>query len=214
VDPSLEPVYQYPQPNVFLLSAPRYTLKMHLFHGLTLFLADDDGAVRLQDSPLFTISEKDKPLLSEDTKQAFTWPQEAPASMTAHAYDRLRYHTNFGADRVTISMDRDYTQFDPAQFTVPGKWTSAQGLPAWSRIIAVDASGKEVEAKPGTELKIAAAELAFPGAKWNLAFAFTPPQPVTFDGTGLKFAIGSLNGDSWSVGFCKPGELDGWRKGQ
>ena len=212
VDPTLESVYQYPQSNVFLLSAPRYTLKMHMFHGLTLHLADDDGVVRLKDAPLFTISEKDKPLLFEGTKQAFTWPNESPAGLVAHAYDRLRYQMKFAADRVAISMDRDYTQFDPARFTVPGQWTSPQGAPTWKRIIAVDADGKEVEAKPGTELKIAAAELAFPGGKWNLAFAFTPPQPVSFDGAQMQFPIGCLNGDAWSVGFCKPGELDVWRK--
>ena len=111
-------------------------------------------------------------------------------------------------------MDRDYTQFDPAQLTVPGKWISPQGAPTWSRIIAVEANGKEVEAKPGTKLKTAAAELAFPGARWNLVFAFTPPQPVTFNGTGMQFPIGSFSEDAWSVGFCKPGELDAWRKGQ
>ena len=84
----------------------------------------------------------------------------------------------------------------------------------WARVIAVDARGKAVDAKPGTKLKIAAAELAFPGAQWNLAFAFTPPQPVTFNGTEMKFQIGCLNEDAWSVGFCEPGELDAWRKGQ
>ena len=51
-------------------------------------------------------------------------------------------------------------------------------------------------------------------AKWNLAFAFTPPQPVTFKGAGMQFPIGSLNGNTWSVGFCKPRGLDGWRKGR
>jgi len=182
-----------------------------MFHGLTLYLADDDGAVRLQDRPLFTISDGAKPLMFEGTTQAFTWPVESPALLVAHAFERLRYNMNFAADRVTVSMDRDYTQFDPAHITVPGKWTSPQGAPAWARIIAVDANGKEVEAKPGTDLKIAAAELAFPGAKWHLAFAFTPPQPVTFNGTEMQFPIGSLNGDAWSVGFCKPGELDAWR---
>jgi hypothetical protein len=213
VGPTLEYVYQYPRPNVFLVEAPLYTLKMHMFHGLTLYLADDDGAVRLEDSPLFTISEKDQPLLFEGTRHAFTWPREAPARLTAHAYDRLRYHVTFGADRVTVSMDRDYTQFDPASFVVPGQWISPQGEPTWSRIIAVDASGKEVEAKPGTKLMVAAAELAFPGAGWSLTFEFSPPQPVTFDGTALRFPIGCLDGDAWSVGFCKPGELDAWRKG-
>jgi hypothetical protein len=76
----------------------------------------------------------------------------------------------------------------------------------------VDASGEEVEARPETKLKIAAAELAFPGARWHLAFAFTPPQPVTLSGAEMQFPIGSLTGDAWSVGFCKPGELEAWRK--
>jgi len=213
VDPALESVYQYPRPNVFLVNAPRYTLQMHMFHGLTLHLADDTDTVRLQDSPLFTISDGEKPLMFEGTTHAGTWPEEAPAKFVAHAYDRLRYHMKFAADRVTISMDRDYTQFDTAYFTVPGKWTSPRGAPTWARIIAVDARGKHVDAKPGTKLKIAAAELAFPAAEWNLAFAFTPPQPVTLNGTEMKFQIGSLNGDAWSVGFCKPGELDAWRRG-
>ena len=109
-------------------------------------------------------------------------------------------------------MDAGWAQFDPAYFTVPGKWVSLQGPPAWARIIAVDGTGKEVEAKPGTKLRIAAAELAFPGARWNLAFTFTPPQPVAFNGTEMQFPIGSLNGDAWSVGFCTPGGLAAWRK--
>jgi len=214
VGPTLEYVYQHPKPNVYLVHGPRYTLKMDMFHGLTRFLADDDDTVRLEDSPLFTFSDGAKPLLSEGTTHAFTWPSEAPASLVAHAYDRCRYHVGFGADRITVRMDAGWTQFDPTYFTVPGRWVSPQGPPTWARVIAVGASGKEVEAKPGTNLKIAAAELAFPGAKWHLAFAFIPPQPVTFNGDEMQFPIGSLNGDAWSVGFCKPGELDAWRKGQ
>jgi hypothetical protein len=60
---------------------------------------------------------------------------------------------------------------------------------------------------------VAAAELAFPKAKWHLAFSFDPPQHVTFNGTGLAFSVGNIDGDSWSVGFCPPGELDAWRAG-
>jgi len=45
-------------------------------------------------------------------------------------------------------------------------------------------------------LALTAAELAFPGARWNLAFEFTPPQPVTFDGTALRFPIGCLEGEA------------------
>jgi hypothetical protein len=44
---------------------------------------------------------------------------------------------------------------------------------------------------------VVAAELEFPGAKWNLAFKFEPAQEVTFNGAELKFAIGS----------CRSGEL-------
>ena len=212
VDPSLESVYQYPQKNVFLVSAPHYTLKLHMRHGLPLYLADDDGTVRLEDGELFTISNKDKPVLSASTADGFTWPEEAPAGLVAHMGE-LRYCVKLTGDRVILSMDRDYTTFDPARITIPGKWISPEGAPTWKRIVAVDASGQEVQAKPGTELKIAAAELAFPGAKWNLAFGFNPPQPVTFNGTELTFPIGSYSGDACSAGFCKPGELDAWRKG-
>ena len=60
-------------------------------------------------------------------------------------------------------------------------------------------------------MKVVAAELEFPQAKWNLAFAFQPAQEVAFNGTELKFTIGSLTNDNWQVGFCRPGELDRWR---
>ena len=79
------------------------------------------------------------------------------------------------------------------------------------RIIALDGSGKEVDAQPGAKVKVVAAELEFPGAKWNLAFKFEPAQEVAFNGAALKFAIGSLTNDNWQVGFCRPGELDAWR---
>jgi hypothetical protein len=212
IGPVLRFVYQHPKANVFHIDAPKYTIRHDMFHGLCRYLADDDDVVRLDGVPLFTFRSAKAEMLSESTKHAFTWPGEAPAGLTAHVYDACRYHVRFGADRVTVRMDAGWAQFDPAYFTVPGKWNSPKGAPTWSRIVAVDASAKEMEAKPGTELKIAAAELAFPGAKWNLAFAFTPPRSVTFDGTELRFAIGSLNGDAWSVGFCRPGELDVWRK--
>jgi hypothetical protein len=212
IGPVLRFVYQHPKANVFHIDAPKYTIRHDMFHGLCRYLADDDDVVRLDGVPLFTFRSAKAEMLSESTKHAFTWPGEAPAGLTAHVYDACRYHVRFGADRVTVRMDAGWAQFDPAYFTVPGKWNSPKGAPTWSRIVAVDASAKEMEAKPGTELKIAAAELAFPGAKWNLAFAFTPPRSVTFDGTELSFAIGSLNGDAWSVGFCRPGELDVWRK--
>ena len=45
----------------------------------------------------------------------------------------------------------------------------------------------------------------------ELAFKFEPAQEVTFNGTELKFAIGSLTNDNWQMGFCRPGELESWR---
>ena len=49
------------------------------------------------------------------------------------------------------------------------------------------------------------------GADWNLAFKFEPPQDVQFNGLEMKFTIGSLTGDNWQVGFCRPGRFDAWR---
>ena len=45
-----------------------------MFNGLHRFLADDDDTVRLNGSPLFTLSDGSTELLSEKTAQAFTWP--------------------------------------------------------------------------------------------------------------------------------------------
>ena len=149
--------------------------------------------------------------MSEKTAKAFTWPEESPASITAHAYDRARWQAIYFHDRILIRMDPGWTQFERTYFSVPGDWSWSQEPPRWKRIVALDGSDKEVEAQPGSKLKVIAAELEFPGAKWNLAFKFEPAQEVTFNGTGLKFAIGSLTNDNWQVGFCRPGELDAWR---
>jgi hypothetical protein len=216
VNSVLEYVYRHPARNVFRVTAERYTAEMDMDHGLTRYLADDDETLRLGGSPLFTFSDGKKPWLFEGCTNNSTWPVSVPASLTGapSAYGDCRYRMDFKPDRITVRMDAGWTRFDPTYFTVPGRWISPQGATAWARVIAVDADGKEVEAKPGTNLKIAAAELAFLGAKWHLVFTFAPPQPVTFSGAGMQFPIGSLNGDAWSVGFCRPGGLDAWRKGQ
>jgi len=215
VDAVLEYVYRHPERNVFRVSAPRYIVEMDMDSGLSRHLADDGETVRLNGSPLFTFSDGKKPWLFDGCTNNSTWPTPVPAALTGapSAYGTCRYRMDFKPDRITVRMDPGWTQFDPTVFTLPGKWISPQGAPNWARIIAVDVSGEEVEARPETKLKIAAAELAFPGARWHLAFAFTPPQPVTFSVTEMQFPIGSLNGDAWSVGFCRPGELNGWRRG-
>jgi hypothetical protein len=61
------------------------------------------------------------------------------------------------------------------------------------------------------EFRVSAAELAFPGARYHLAFQFVPPQEVTFKGTEMRFTLGSLTNDNWQIGFCEPGKLDAWR---
>ncbi len=211
VGPSLEPIYQHPKPAVYRIHAPNLTVDMDMKHGLCRRLVDDDDTVRLDGSPLFTFSDGETEMLGPDTQSAFVWARETPADIQAHAKDRCRWRAMFFGSRIVIRMDSAWTQFERTHFTLPGKWVSTAGAPRWKRIVAVDNKGKESEARPGTEFKVTAAELEFPGGEWNLAFQFQPPQHVTFAGAGMKFSIGSLTGDNWQVGFIRPGQLDDWR---
>jgi hypothetical protein len=208
--PTLQHVYEYPRP-YYLIHAPGYVARADMFNGLHRFLADNDGIVRSNGSPLFTFSDGKTELLLDRTLNAFTWPQESPASLTAHANDRARWQAVYLPDRILIRMDAGWTQFEKTYFTLPGDWSWSHEAPRWKRIIVLDASGREFDAQPARKLKVSAAELDFPGAKWNLAFKFEPAQEVTFDGRELKFAIGSWTNDNWQIGFCRPGELDAWR---
>ena len=207
---TLQHVYEHPRP-YYAIHSPAYTARADMFDGLHRFLADDDGNARLNGSPLFTFSDGSTELMSEKTAHAFTWPEESPASLVAHAEDRARWQALYFNDRISIRMDRGWTQFERAYFSVPGNWSSPAGPPRWRRIVALDGAGREVDAQPDAKLKVIAAELEFPQAKWNLAFKFEPPQEVVFDGTGLRFGIGSWTNDNWQVGFCRPGELERWR---
>jgi hypothetical protein len=207
--PTLESVYEYPRP-YYLIQSPGYTARADMFNGMHRFLADDSGTVRLKGSPLFTLSDGKTELMSDKTGREFTWPIESPASLTANAQDRARWQAIYFNDRILIRMDSGWTRSARTYFSVAGNWSSPQGTPHWKRIIALDSSGKEVDAQPQTKLKVVAAELEFPGAKWNLAFKFEPAQEVTINGTGLKFAIGSLTNDNWQIGFCRPSEFERW----
>jgi hypothetical protein len=209
--PTLQHVYEYPRP-FYLVRSPAYTVRADMSNGLHRFLADDDDTVRLSDSPLFTLSDGSAELLSEKTPMNFTWPVESPASLTATTtQDRARWQAIYLPDRILIRMDPGWTQFEKANFSVPGNWSSPQGAPHWKRIVAPADSGKEVDVQTGPRVNVVAAELEFPGAKWNLAFKFEPAQTVAFNGTELKFAIGSWTTHNWQVGFCSSGELDAWR---
>src|SRR5262249_50777226 len=94
----------------------------------------------------------------------------------------------FLGGRMMIRMDPGWTQFERTYFTVPGKWLPPGAGPKWKKIVA---AGKEHDAPPAEKLKVAAAELEFPGGAYNLAFQFEPAQEVEFAGSGMKFSLGS-----------------------
>jgi hypothetical protein len=214
--PTLQQVYEYPLP-YYLVRSPAYTARADMSNGLHRFLADDDDTVRLSDGPLFTLSDGSTELLSERTAMAFTWPVESPASLTGTtAQDRARWQAIYLPDRILIRMDPTWTQFERTYFSVPGKWSSVQGAPHWKRIVALAGSGNavDVDVQPGAKVNVVAAELEFPGEKWSLAFKFEPAQEVAFNGTELKFAIGSWTNDNWQLGFCRSVEFEAWRGGK
>ena len=208
--PTLVKEYANRQAN-YVLHSPRLTARFAMFHGLCSYLADDDGAVRLDGSPLFTMSDGETPLLFEKQKIGYTWPIEAPANIIGNAEHQCRWQAFFYGGRMSVRMIPEWTKFERAHFEIPGRWKSPGGPPRWKRIVGVDEKGKESDVRPGTKLKVTAAELEFPGGKWNLAFQFQPPQHVTFDGAGMKFSIDSFKKDNWQVGFVRPDGFDVWR---
>ena len=207
--PTLRSVYEYPRP-YYLIQSPLFTARVDMLNGLHRFLADDDGTPRLNGNPLFILSDGSTELLSGKTGEDFTWPIEfPPVSPLTSKIAR--------AGRRSISMigscsawTSGWTQFQKTYFSLPGNWLSPQGT-RWRRIVAIDNSNNEVDTQPGSKVRVVAAELEFPEAKWNLAFKFEPVQEVTFNGSELAFAIGSLTNDNWQIGFCRPGELESWR---
>ena len=207
--PTLRSVYEYPRPH-YLIQSPLFTARVDMLNGLHRFLADDDGTPRLNGNPLFILSDGSAELLSGKTGEDFTWPRESPASLTANLQDRARWQAIYFNDRILFRMDSGWTQFPKTYFSLPGNWLSPQGT-RWRRIVAIDNSNNEVDTQPGSKVRVAAAELEFPEAKWSLAFKFEPAQEVTFNGSELAFAIGSLTNDNWQIGFCRPGELESWR---
>jgi hypothetical protein len=132
--PTLQHVYEYPR-SYYLIHSPAYTVRADMFNGLHRFLADDDDTVRLNGSPLFTFSDGSTELMSEKTARAFTWPEESPARISAHAEDRVRWQALYFNDRILIRMDPGWTQFKKTYFSVPGNWSSLQGPRAGSALL-------------------------------------------------------------------------------
>ncbi len=203
VGPTLELQYRHPQPAAYVLRTPGLTAKLRAADGLCDYLADDDDTPRLDGSPLFTLADAKGTLLSDRavTLNGETWPRYVPGELVASAgradAPLCRWQLLPVGKGLLVRLDRIYSQFDRAYFTVPGKWVSPGGPPRWKRV--VEAGGK-----------VSAAELEFPGAKYNLAFRFEPPQAVEFRGAGLRFSVNALGGDNWQVGFIRPGEFDAW----
>ena len=208
--PTLVKEYANRQAN-YVLHSPKLTARFAMFNGLCSHLADDDGTVRLDGSPLFTISDGETPLLFEKQKHSYTWPIEAPANIIGNASHKCRWQAFFYGGRMSVRMIPEWTKFERAHFEIPGRWKSSGGPAHWKRIVGVDEKGKESDVRPGTKLKVTAAELEFPGGKWNLAFQFKPPQHVTFKGAGMKFSVNSFTKDNWQIGFVRPDEFDVWR---
>src|SRR5271170_3203344 len=166
--PTLQHVYEYPRPH-YLIRSPAYTARADMSNGLHMFLADDDDVLRLNDGPLFTLSDGSTEVLSEQTGMAFTWPMASPANLTATiSRDRARWQAIYLPDRILIRMDPGWTQLEKSYFAVPGKWSWQRAAPRWKRIVALSGSGREVDAQPGAKVNVIAAELEFPGDKWSL----------------------------------------------
>jgi hypothetical protein len=198
-----------PEPR-FRIYAPQYTAESIMRQGLLVKLAGPDGTVVLDDQPMFTFSDGDKSLLYPGQQYGFTWPHEAPASMTAHVEDRVRYRTDFLNDRVRVSSDRTWTLVERIHFTLPGVYAARKGKTAWERIIAIGPGGEAIDARPGRAVQVAAAELELPGLPYSLAFEFKPPLAVDFDGTAMTFTFDGFSNDWWSFGFCPAGKLTEW----
>jgi len=212
VGPVIERVYREPKPSVYRIHAPTYTTEAQMFAGLFTFLADDDSRVRLDGTPLFTISDENRLLLHEDTAHGTTWPRDNPTSLLAAAEDEIRWQAIFFGDRIMLRMDPGWTRSNRAMFHLPGNWVAPAGRPHWRTI--EDASGKKViaPAVTGSRMQVSAAELEFPASGWNLCFQFSPPQQLLLDAEGgLRFGIAGHANENWTIGFCRPGTLERWR---
>jgi len=220
--PTLKQRFQFPKPPVYRAVTSSYTAEMRMADGAVIRLADDADRVRLEGEPLFLLSEGEGDdrveMLGREPKTLGVWPGNQPANLVAEAYgrtekrgQRCRWQAIFNVRSIMFRMDRDWSRFERATFTLPGNWRTSGGKPRWARIVAVDPSGKEHDARPGGDLPVAAALLTFPDGEYHLGFQFQPPQRVTFNGAGMEFTLGVLDRETWHIGFCKADEFDAWR---
>ena len=149
------------------------------------------------------------PLLDEETKQAFTWPRKAPANL-------VRMPTTSAAGRpssMAAGWRSDGPRLDavracPVHDSRPLR--SPRRPAALKRIVAVDAAGKERDGDRPETRKLGSRTRSRRPVEPGLQVE--PPQNVQFQGLRLQFSIGTLSGDNWQVGFCRPDEIDDWRR--
>jgi hypothetical protein len=222
VGPTIEPRYRFPDPPRYHVITSSYTAGLRMADGALVHLADDAGRVRHEGKPLFLLSEGEGDehveMLGPESQELGVWPGHRPANLVAEAYgrtgtrsQRCRWQAVFNVRSIMFRMDPDWSRFERARFTIPGDWVTSGGKPRWVQVVAVDESGKEKAAQPGTDLPVAAALLDFPDGQYDLAFQFQPPQRVSFNGAGLRFSLRVVERDNWQMGFCKPEDFDAWR---
>ena len=201
-----------PEPRYRIL-APGYTAESMMFHGLLVRLAGPDGTVILDNEPMFTFAEEGRQLLHRGQKHGCTWPKTAPASLIGMVEEQVRYTTAFLDDRVRVGLVNEWTYPERVRFRLPGTyaWPKDGAGCSWKRIIAVTEAGDDVDARPGKNVTVAAAELELPGLPYGLAIEFQPPRPVDFDGQAVEFTLAGDAADHWSFGFCPAGGLESWR---
>jgi len=220
--PTLDQQFQFPDAPVYRAVTSNYTAKVRMADGAFVFLADDDDRVRLDGEPLFLLSEgegdKRVEMLGREPKQLGVWPGHQPPNLVAEAFgrtgkrgQRCRWQAIFNVGSIMFRMDPDWSRFERARFTLPGNWRCAGGKPRWARIVAVDKSGKEREARADDNVTVKAALLDLPDGEFDLAFKFNPPQQVVFQDVGMEFSIRVVPRDRWHIGFCKPDRFEQWR---
>ena len=209
VGPTLESVYVHPAP-YYDVRTVRYVVRADMQNGLHRFLADASDIIRLDGTPLFTLSDGKTDLVTEQRVNSFTWPIATPASLTAMSLDRVRWRALYLPNRIVFNLDGSWTQVPVVHVAIPGNWASPSGPPRWRRVVVAEVNGRLSEGTPGAAVRLAGAELEFPDGGSSLAVKFEPPQLVSFEGTGLRFTLTAATNDGWHIGFCRPGEFDAW----
>ncbi len=204
----LEPVYDFPNPPVYRVHAPDYTVELDMHHGLIRRLIHADGTRILDGEPLFTLADDERLLLSPDTQTAFTWTEESPAELVAHAENRLRWRARFEDDRVRFNLIPEWARSQRVHVAFPGDWAQ----PArWRRLrTATGVRVFEAAAQAPTPILLDALELDYGARDWSLCLGLSTPRTVTVGETGIRFSLPAQTRDTWSVGVCPRGGLAAW----